>query len=512
MLAIGAFGVRYFLDLLFDWFFMTTVSSEGSIASSSKRAQAAKKPLNVLVMILFASFLIPLIIHVGTAKIFPYRAVLLILFPIVLYLYLVSGSVKKSFADLLIFIFSIWVTVSMFVWASIAVMFETAVIFWVETITPYLAARCLITTPHQFYQFCKLNFFIVVGLIPLNLYENFTGTNLFLVAFGMIGETVTYVHHEMRFGLDRAQGPFDHPILLGVYCCSFIGTAYFAVQRNRKIFLQWARSLIVFLSGFLALSSGPLAGAMVQFMLIVWDNFLRKYKPRWKLLIVLVAIGLVVLEIGTEHGAANFLLHYFAFNAATAYNRLLIWEYGWQNVLANPVLGIGFGDWERPRWMTGSFDMYWLVVGLRHGLPAMFANLALFFFALVGVCRCKFTGRDRDQLEGLRLAYAALMIGVFIAGWSVHFWGISHVCLYFFIGSGLWMISYAPHATTESEVTPSGGVHRSAGAEPIIGRMDGRGARGRVHQGNLSNRKTQRRPLGSLARFGPSAERTTTEE
>jgi hypothetical protein len=68
-------------------------------------------------------------------------------------------------------------------------------------------------------------------------------------------------------------------------------------------------------------------------------------------------------------------VNYFTFSKQSAYNRILIFEYGTAEVARHPVFGIGLGDWERPVWMSDSMDNFWLVTAVRYGVPALFLLL-----------------------------------------------------------------------------------------------------------------------------------------
>ena len=49
---------------------------------------------------------------------------------------------------------------------------------------------------------------------------------------------------------------------------------------------------------------------------------------------------------------------YFTFSTTSAYNRIIIFEYGSAEVMRNPIFGIGLGDWIRPVWMSDSMDNF----------------------------------------------------------------------------------------------------------------------------------------------------------
>src|SRR5690606_11972317 len=116
--------------------------------------------------------------------------------------------------------------------------------------------------------------------------------------------------------------------------------------------------------------------------------------------------------------------------------RLLIWDFGTQSVMNHPWLGVGYGEWDRPAWMPSSIDMFWLYNAIIYGLPAGLLMLGAFLSALISVGRRR--GLD-PQLYAYRQGFLTVMIGLFLVGWTVHFWNATYVLFMFPLGSGMWL-------------------------------------------------------------------------
>jgi len=103
----------------------------------------------------------------------------------------------------------------------------------------------------------------------------------------------------------------------------------------------------------------------------------------------------------------------------------------------HPLFGIGLSDWERPNWMGPSIDNFWLFYAVHYGLPASFLLLLALLSIFLAVSFKK--GLD-DRLTVYRTAFLIVMTGIFLVGWTVHFWDTAYVVLLFLMGSGAWIL------------------------------------------------------------------------
>jgi O-antigen ligase len=193
---------------------------------------------------------------------------------------------------------------------------------------------------------------------------------------------------------------------------------------------------VVALTIILSMSSGPITTAVLQILLLIWDRLLRKLQIRWWLLIGIIAAAVLLVSLFSKRPLPAILFSYFALDEASAYFRLLIWEFGSQSVLNHPIFGVGMGPWDRPSWMPFSVDMFWLVNAIVGGLPAGIFMALAFFSGTFSVAFKK--GLD-ERAHRCRLAFLVMMAGFFFAGWMVHFWGATYVLFILLLGSGRWI-------------------------------------------------------------------------
>jgi hypothetical protein len=136
-------------------------------------------------------------------------------------------------------------------------------------------------------------------------------------------------------------------------------------------------------------------------------------------------------------------VNYFTFSKQSAYNRILIFEYGTAEVARHPIFGIGLGDWERPVWMSDSMDNFWLVTAVRYGVPAFLLLVGL----LLGIL---WKSGQRKNLppewRRARHAWAFTLFGITVAAATVHLWNALFVLFLFLIGSGAWLLDAKPGA------------------------------------------------------------------
>ena len=407
------------------------------------------------VSLLLVSLVMPWVFSIGDLAVSPYRLVLLaLMLPcLVQWLSGKAGSVRA--ADILLLLFCIWCSIALGVVHGADQGLKSGGMLFIETFGAYLVARCYIRSIEDFQATAKLLLILVALLLPLALAEAVTGQRWTLHLFRTLGPTIVDGGTEPRWGLTRVQGPFEHPILFGVFCGAPLALVYLAYGQELGLLRRWAMTALIVLTAMLSLSTGPILAVAVQLCLLAWDGMLRKFVVRWRVLWGLVIISYLALELPSSQTVPQMLTR-FAFDPWTAFYRILIFNYGWSSVMANPLFGTGFNDWLHPAWMTSSIDMFWLVPAIRHGLPGGALCLAAFFAAFVGVGLQG--GLDAKRLN-CRTAYLVVMTGFFVAGWTVHFWNATYVLFMFLLGSGLWLYD-APRTSADAAEAPQGARRR----------------------------------------------------
>ncbi len=193
-------------------------------------------------------------------------------------------------------------------------------------------------------------------------------------------------------------------------------------------------------SAFLSLSAGPFVGLACQAGLIAWDRVTKGISLRWSALVGIVMLMWLAVSLGSNRSPVNVFISYLAFSANSAYNRILIWEYGSAEVGRHPLFGIGFGDWIRAPWMSDSMDNFWLLTAVRYGLPALIFLVAA--IVVLAVRQARVTRRD-TELNRHRMAWLTIIISLSVSGITVHFWNSLFAYFFFLIGTGAWLV-YPP--------------------------------------------------------------------
>jgi hypothetical protein len=247
---------------------------------------------------------------------------------------------------------------------------------------------------------------------------------------------------EPRMGLARTFGPFDHPILYGVFSAAAFSLAYFVIAEKKFTnYNGMALVLGVGLATFMSASGGPYVVLMMQGFVAGWQRALGKIPGRWKILFSLFALIYIGIDLFSNRTPFHVFVTYFTFSTTSAYNRILIFEYGMAEVWRHPVMGIGLGDWVRPVWMSDSMDNFWLLIAVRYGIPAW-----LFLVGLMGGLLWA-VGQRKDFPESwkrARHAWAFTLFGITVAAATVHLWNALFVLFIFLIGSGVWMTDSKP--------------------------------------------------------------------
>lgn len=420
--------------------------SRGRLTVEHKGATSRRgeRQLPLIVPVLLVSLILPFILYLGPLRLSVYRVILIIAFVPAMLAWL-SGQVGRiRMADIALVLLCSWGSIS-FVVVHGATGIQAGGMLFIETLGPYLVARVYIRSAAAFRAMVKVLFLIVLFLLPFAVIEAFTGRDLLLDSLDKIWNSYPRVAKDPRWGLQRVQATFEHPILYGVFCGSIVALTYVVLGRGWSFLRRVGATIAVLFTASLTLSSGPLTGMTAQLLLLSWNWALKTVRARWKLLAALLAAMWIFLEFASNRSPAQIFISYFSFNEFSAYMRLHIWNFGTASILAHPLFGIGFNEWARPSWMSSSIDMYWIVPGVRHGLPAIFFNFSAFFGVVLPLIFRK--GLDEFQ-SACRMGILFCMIAFFLTGWTVHYWNATYVLFHFLLGSGMWLLDATPENDT----------------------------------------------------------------
>ncbi|RYE87594.1 MAG: O-antigen ligase domain-containing protein [Hyphomicrobiales bacterium] len=401
--------------------------------------QEASHPgrLHWLVLLFLVGLVVPWIIYVGPLRFSVYRLILLGALVPCLVIWARGGAGRIRLADLAVLGFCAWGAVCLLVNHRLSGGVQPSGILFIESASPYFLARCFIRTEQQFASMVRVLFWIMVFLLPFGLIELVTGYKPLLRLLGSVMPTIDETLMDMRWGLRRVQGPFEHPILFGVFCGGILSMTFLVLGYRQPAWKRWGRTLLVTVTSILSLSSGPISALVAQGLLLGWNWVLGGVKSRWKILWGLVVGSYVVITVYTGKSVASFYItHAPLFDSWSAYYRLLIWEHGSATVARHPLFGIGLYEYERPYWMAPSVDMFWLNNAIMFGVPGA---ILLVLIVAASAASIGLRRNLNEKLYTYRAAYLISMGGFFIAGWGVHFWNGTYSYFLFLVGSGLWL-------------------------------------------------------------------------
>lgn len=376
-------------------------------------------------------------VNAGSLRISAYRAVLLFFF----FPCFVRLATKKAGpwhpCDGLMIFHAFWSALAMINYAGIGQGIESGGIYFIEATGAYLLGRCFIKSADDYAAMTRLMLRVVTVMCGIAMIESFTGQHFVreISRACLGGPSLPFI--EPRMGLHRAYGSFDHPILFGIFCASTFSLAFYYKPTDRPVKAPWFRSGVTVLATFFSLSAGAFSALGVQIMLVGWDLMTRGVGRRWSILNGIFGTIMLLISLTSNRSPVKVFLTYFTFSTGTGYNRLRIFDCGTAEVARHPLLGIGLGDWERPSWMvSGSMDNFWLATAVRYGLPAFIAIAGTVAYLGFQIGAIPYPAKET---RNCRAAWIIGMIGLSIAGSTVHYWNALFCLFCFLIGSGVWM-------------------------------------------------------------------------
>ena len=434
-----------------------TPSFAGTSTTAAGSASGAvdQSALSPVVWFYLLTVIIPVEFKLGTLSLSPLRVLLLVLV-VTLTIRLFSGNYGKVLAvDYLFFIHMFWATVAVAVNNPTRVL-ENVGSAAVEFLGGYLIARAYIRTPAQLETVIKIMVVLIAMSLPFALVEARTGNAVIPNFISKIPglSSVKQVIAPKRMGLFRVQYVFAHPIHYGLFCSVAFALMFLGLRDRVSLGKRTVSAAIIVLGVFLSLSSGPLLAVMLQVGLATWSFIFRSVQRKWLFLIGLFCLGYAVVDVISNRGPLKVLMSYATFSAQTAYYRSIIFDWGMRNVWANPVFGLGLRTWVRPAYMiTGTVDNFWLVMAMRYGIPGFILVAAGYLSGLakVGTANLSFS----ERASRLRFAWMITFCGLSFTLTTVHVWSTMYSFVFFFFGTGMWMIGHADEASRpEAENIP----------------------------------------------------------
>ncbi|WP_336462849.1 O-antigen ligase family protein [Frigidibacter sp. MR17.24] len=432
-------------------------------------AMRKSRRLHLGIVVYIFGVMVPIGFPTGALQLNVMRLVLLILFAPML-MRLLSGKCGRILPVDILFVLHM-------VWAAVALGYNNPNLVVanvgsaaLEFLGGYLLARVYIRTPEDFLALSK-GLALAVGLtLPLALYETVTDRSLVIEFLQRIPGIFT-VHevmgYERRMGLARVQLGFPHPILFGVFSSMVIPLALIALRGAVSNTRRYLTAAAVAICCFTSLSSGALLAIVLQLGLLTWSLMMARFEARWKILVGIFALMYVAIDMASNRAPLQVFMSYATFSPHNAYIRQLIFEWGMVNVWANPWFGIGLNDWVRPGFLGGSADNFWLVMAMRYGFPGVLTLMAGWLWLLWKVMRADLG--TNASLNNMRLAWVFSMIALSFSLATVHVWTATYSVVFFFVGSGVWMIGYRPREDDAGQPAEAAPQRRNIFARDLRG-------------------------------------------
>jgi hypothetical protein len=417
---------------------MTVASWDDDFVREDEKPAARKLRLATPAMLLVILFIMPpeTSLSLGTLRLSPYRIVLLLMVLPAL-IHLLSGRAGKlNGVDLAVLGHNIWCIIALGAYGGPGMALETGGIYFVEAFGAYAMGRRYVRNPDDFYALSILFGIIICCLLSVALPESVTHQHFTREAFRAVlgGPGLPVI--EPRWGLSRAFGTFEHPILYGVFCSMGFAMAYYVAKPRLSFFKGWMLIGAIIMASFVSLSAGAWLMLGMQAALAVWDRMTAGLPGRWMILLAMFIAVLVVVSSLSNRSPVKVFISYASFSAQSSYNRILIWEYGTAEVARHPIFGLGLGDWIRAPWMSASMDNFWLVVAVRYGLPAL---ILLVLAIAVVIAKSASQKNCAPEWVACRMAWIITIAGIALASCTVHLWNNTFAFFMFIIGAGAWL-------------------------------------------------------------------------
>lgn len=404
-----------------------------------------------LIVLFVCSLFIPINMFLGPIRLSPYRFLAAVTFVPLFFMWLSGrfGPIYK--ADVMMVCFGVWSALGLLITTpAIADAIEPAGSLMVDAVGCYLLGRCAIRREADFRLLLRAFLFMLLVLLPFAFIENLTGHPLLLEAVRSLGFPVGIVVMDPRFGLERAQVTFEHPILFGTVAAAMFGLFFISFAAGRSIFVKMSIASISFFAAIASVSTGALASLVVQFIFIFWRWGTARVFPihrPWRAFSILAVLGYVVIDMISIKTPFHVIVNYLTFSSGSAYGRILIFNFGIEEVWRHPIFGIGLSDWVRPAWMSASMDNFWLYTAVTAGLPAFFFMVGAFYLMLR---RLAGLNRLSPALCEIRAGLLVSFGGLIIAAGTVHLWNAAFAFTMFLLGASAWLIE-ADAAGAESD-------------------------------------------------------------
>ncbi len=362
---------------------------------------------------------------------------------------LLSGKLPGGIllADKFVLGYCAWFSFAMFLHHPLQFSLINVPLHLIYILGGYLVARYSIRSFADFRALMLLIVCLTVFFLPFAIYESITTHFVIPYFIKSIGiGTISDVNYCCRFGLDRAQVVFSHPIHFGYFCSFAVGAFFVSYARSVPSFVRLLICLLMTVACVMSVSSGPLLSILLQGAVIFYWLITRNMKKPWIKLFRILGVLYLILEVASNRPAIYAIAERMAFSPGNAFNRRLIFEYGMEQFWRTPILGIGYRRIPTmPFWMKDSVDNHWLVIAVAYGFPAFLAFAGVFFLVFRQVGK-NYSSPDAEWVRA-NFAVAVMLAGLVLVLATVAIWLDTLSMTYMLLGTSAF-IFYAQPKTT----------------------------------------------------------------
>lgn len=434
----------------------TGLSLSGRSGARDVARETLSKPVVLALFIACATQ--PYGLELGPLLIGPYRLILLLVGPFLMLQWISGRYGRMLLPDFMILGYALWILVCLAANGQASRIPEWGASQFIDTFFAYLLGRATIRNRHDFYFFTRIFLWVLIFLLPFAFLESTTGRVILINVFDALPMVeafdIVVGHHEPRLGLLRAQTGAAHPILYGILCAMAFSFGLLGLAHSPgkpSLYKRAILSVGSYMGTFFSLSAGAFAPAGIQGLLMLYNWFLRKWRQRWYVLAGGFAVFYIIVSLVSIRPPALVLGRLIAFSPSTAWNRYMIWQFGSQEVMRNPIFGMGiFTEWQRAAWMPSSIDNEWLMTAMRFGLVGITLIIGAFAYILFRLMKRDFS--SNPEMTAIRDSFVFTLIAMLIAYGTVAAWNIQWSLLLLLLGGSAWIYTSPPAAYHGTEM------------------------------------------------------------
>lgn len=326
-----------------------------------------------------------------------------------------------------------WVAINMIVYVGIVLATRPSMLtienrsgFVMDTWFAYLVARFIITDKRALISVIKCIAIVLVPLAILGCIETFIGWQPFIP----LRRFIPWRQHDpeaeivkvIRWGLVRAVGPFNHPILFGGGFAIFLPLIYYLrYEKSPWRILSYILTATAIIGAFTSMSVGPWIMVAVAIFCLAMERYKLWLKPT---IIFFIASCLLVELVSNRH-----FYHVFA-----SYGSMLGGA-GWHRAKLIDVAIEHFDQWwfvgykgQDPGWghyfgmVRTDVTNEYLAAGVRYGMAGIISLCGILFVAFRGLTTA-YKKVIHPVTRTLYWTLGSMLVSIAVTWMAAHFFG-----------------------------------------------------------------------------------------